>query len=152
MPSESSSAPPGRHPHFPHNSVTMPAAFRQMGESYNKNVKKCNMFDFIIDMIADIAEIFVDLWVNRLAFSDGLYTARFKQSQSKTKRASSSTNRTFRQSVDQQVQSNQSKKMSVSDMIKATCIEGTRARFRFAGEDNPNLPERRGCLPCLVRL
>ena len=39
------------------------------------------------------------------------------------------------QSVDQQVQSNQSKKMSVSDMIKATCIEGTRARFRFAGED-----------------
>ena len=39
------------------------------------------------------------------------------------------------QSVDKQVQSNQSKKMSVSDMIKATCIEGTRARFRFAGED-----------------
>ncbi len=37
--------------------------------------------------------------------------------------------------VDKQVQSNQSKKMSVSDMIKATCIEGTRARFRFAGED-----------------
>ena len=36
------------------------------------------------------------------------------------------------QSVDKQVQS---KKMSVSDMIKATCIEGTRARFRFAGED-----------------
>ena len=25
--------------------------------------------------------------------------------------------------------------MSVSDMVKATCIEGTRARFRFAGED-----------------
>ena len=39
------------------------------------------------------------------------------------------------QSVDQQMQSNQSKKMSISDMIKATCIEGTRARFRFAGED-----------------
>ena len=39
------------------------------------------------------------------------------------------------QSVDKQMQSNQSKKMSVSDMIKATCIEGTRARFRFAGED-----------------
>ena len=39
------------------------------------------------------------------------------------------------QSVDKQVQSNQSKKMSVSNMIKATCIEGTRARFRFAGED-----------------
>ncbi|MCM1412587.1 MAG: hypothetical protein NC305_18890 [Lachnospiraceae bacterium] len=39
------------------------------------------------------------------------------------------------QSVDKQVQGNQSKKMSVSDMIKATCIEGTRARFRFAGED-----------------
>lgn len=39
------------------------------------------------------------------------------------------------QSVDKQVQSNQGKKMSVSDMIKATCIEGTRARFRFAGED-----------------
>ena len=36
------------------------------------------------------------------------------------------------QSIDKQVQS---KKMSVSDMIKATCIEGTRARFRFAGED-----------------
>ncbi|MCM1561896.1 MAG: hypothetical protein NC123_20555 [Butyrivibrio sp.] len=34
------------------------------------------------------------------------------------------------QSVDKQV-----RKMSVSDMIKATCIEGTRARFRFAGED-----------------
>ena len=31
------------------------------------------------------------------------------------------------QSVDKQVQSNQSKKMSVSDMIKATCIEGTRS-------------------------
>ena len=28
------------------------------------------------------------------------------------------------QSVDKQVQGNQSKKMSVSDMIKATCIEG----------------------------
>ena len=39
------------------------------------------------------------------------------------------------QSVDEQVRSNQSKKMSVSDMVKATCIEGTRARFRFAGED-----------------
>lgn len=39
------------------------------------------------------------------------------------------------QSVDKQVQNNQSKKMSVSDMIKATCIEGTRARFRFAGKD-----------------
>ncbi len=39
------------------------------------------------------------------------------------------------QSVDKQVQSNQSKKMSVSDMVEATCIEGTRARFRFAGED-----------------
>ena len=39
------------------------------------------------------------------------------------------------QSVDKQVQSNQGKKMSISDMIKATCIEGTRARFRFAGED-----------------
>ena len=24
------------------------------------------MFDFIIDMIADIAEIFVDLWVNKV--------------------------------------------------------------------------------------
>ena len=36
-----------------------------MGESYNKNVK-CNMFDFIIDMIADISEIFVDLWVNKV--------------------------------------------------------------------------------------
>lgn len=24
------------------------------------------MFDFIIEMIADIAEIFVDLWVNRV--------------------------------------------------------------------------------------
>ena len=39
------------------------------------------------------------------------------------------------QSVDKQVQGNQSKKMSISDMIKATCIEGARARFRFAGED-----------------
>ena len=37
-----------------------------MGESYNKNVKGCNMLDFIIDMIADIAEIFVDLWVNKV--------------------------------------------------------------------------------------
>lgn len=39
------------------------------------------------------------------------------------------------QSVDNQVQSSQSRKMSVSDMIKATCIEGTRARFRFEGEN-----------------
>ena len=39
------------------------------------------------------------------------------------------------QSVDRQIQSNQSKKISVSDMIKATCMEGTRAKFRFAGED-----------------
>ena len=39
------------------------------------------------------------------------------------------------QSVDKQVQNNQSRKMSISDMIKATCIEKTRARFRFAGED-----------------
>ena len=39
------------------------------------------------------------------------------------------------QSVDKQVQSNQSKKMSISDMVKATCMEGTRAKFRFAGED-----------------
>ena len=41
-------------------------AFRQMGESYNRNVEECKMFDFIIDMIADIAEIFVDLWVNKV--------------------------------------------------------------------------------------
>ncbi len=39
------------------------------------------------------------------------------------------------QSVDKAVQSNQSKKMSLSDMIKASCIEGTRATFRFVGED-----------------
>lgn len=36
------------------------------------------------------------------------------------------------QPVDKQVQS---KKMSVSDIIKAICIEVTKARFRFAGED-----------------
>lgn len=24
------------------------------------------MFDFIIDMVADIAEIFIDLWVNKV--------------------------------------------------------------------------------------
>ncbi len=41
-------------------------AFRQIGESYNKNVEECKMFDFIIEMIADIAEIFVDLWVNKV--------------------------------------------------------------------------------------
>ena len=41
-------------------------AFRQMEESYNKNVEECKMFDFIIEMIADIAEIFVDLWVNKV--------------------------------------------------------------------------------------
>ena len=41
-------------------------AFRLIGEPYNKNVKECKMFDFIIEMIADIAEIFVDLWVNRV--------------------------------------------------------------------------------------
>lgn len=39
------------------------------------------------------------------------------------------------QSVDKEVQSNQSKKMPLSDMIKASCIEGTRATFRFVGED-----------------
>ena len=37
-----------------------------MGETYNKEVEACKMFDFIIDMIADIAEIFVDLWVNKV--------------------------------------------------------------------------------------
>lgn len=41
-------------------------AFWQMRESYNMNVKECKMFDFIIDMIADIAEIFIDLWVNKV--------------------------------------------------------------------------------------
>ena len=41
-------------------------AFRLIGKPYNKNVKECKMFDFIIEMIADIAEIFVDLWVNRV--------------------------------------------------------------------------------------
>ena len=40
--------------------------FQQMEESYNKNVEECKMFDFIIEMIADIAEIFVDLWVNKV--------------------------------------------------------------------------------------
>ena len=39
------------------------------------------------------------------------------------------------QSVDKEVQNNQNKKMSLSDMIKASCIEGTRATFRFAGEN-----------------
>ena len=42
------------------------SAFRLIGEPYNKNVKECKMFDFIIEMIADIAEIFVDLWVNKV--------------------------------------------------------------------------------------
>lgn len=41
-------------------------AFRLIGEPYNKNVKECKIFDFIIEMIADIAEIFVDLWVNKV--------------------------------------------------------------------------------------
>ena len=41
-------------------------AFRLIGEPYNKNMKECKMFDFIIEMIADIAEIFVDLWVNKV--------------------------------------------------------------------------------------
>ena len=40
--------------------------FRLIGEPYNKNVKESKMFDFIIEMIADIAEIFVDLWVNKV--------------------------------------------------------------------------------------
>lgn len=39
------------------------------------------------------------------------------------------------QSIDKEIQSSQSKKMSVYDMIKVSCIEGTRARFHFAGED-----------------
>jgi hypothetical protein len=41
-------------------------AFWQIGESYNKNVQKCKTFGFIIDMIAYITEIFVDLWVNKV--------------------------------------------------------------------------------------
>lgn len=45
------------------------------------------------------------------------------------------TKKELMQSVDKQVQSNQGKKMSITDMVKATCIEGTRAKFRFAGED-----------------
>jgi hypothetical protein len=38
------------------------------------------------------------------------------------------------QAVDDEVQRNQSKKMSLDDMIKKSCFEGTRARFCFAGE------------------
>ncbi len=38
------------------------------------------------------------------------------------------------QAVDDEVQKNQSKKMSLDDMIKKSCFEGTRARFCFAGE------------------
>lgn len=38
------------------------------------------------------------------------------------------------QAVDAEVQKNQSKKMSLDDMIKKSCFEGTRARFCFAGE------------------
>ena len=40
--------------------------FRQNGESYNKKVQECKTFGFIIDMIAYITEIFVDLWVNKV--------------------------------------------------------------------------------------
>lgn len=38
------------------------------------------------------------------------------------------------QAVDDEVQKNQSKKLSLDDMIKKSCLEGTRARFCFAGE------------------
>ena len=34
--------------------------------AYNGNLEYCKMFDFIIDMVADIAEIFIDLWVNKV--------------------------------------------------------------------------------------
>ena len=35
-------------------SSDLSSAFRQIGKPYNKNVKECKMFDFIIKMIADI--------------------------------------------------------------------------------------------------
>lgn len=41
-------------------------AFQCIGEPDNKDVEACKMFDFIIEMIADIEEIFVDLWVNKV--------------------------------------------------------------------------------------
>lgn len=31
---------------------------------YDKNLGDYRMFDFIINMVADIAEIFIDLWVD----------------------------------------------------------------------------------------
>ena len=41
-------------------------AFWMIVEPFNKNVEECKMFDFIIEMIADIAELFVDFWVNKV--------------------------------------------------------------------------------------
>ena len=41
-------------------------ADRGMKIAYNENLENCKMFDFIINMIADIIEIFVDLWVNKV--------------------------------------------------------------------------------------
>ena len=38
------------------------------------------------------------------------------------------------QYVDDKVKSNQANKMSTKEMLERTCIEGTRASFRFAGE------------------
>lgn len=38
------------------------------------------------------------------------------------------------ESVNRQVQSNQNKKMSLTDMVKSTYM-GTREKFRFVGED-----------------
>lgn len=38
------------------------------------------------------------------------------------------------QSVNNEVRQNQYKKMPLADMIKSSCFEGTRAKFRFAGE------------------
>ena len=39
---------------------------REIKIAYNGNLENCKMFDFIIDMIADIAEIFIDLWVDKV--------------------------------------------------------------------------------------
>lgn len=38
------------------------------------------------------------------------------------------------QYVDDKVKSNQANKLSTKEMLERTCIEGTRASFRFAGE------------------
>ena len=38
------------------------------------------------------------------------------------------------QSVKDEIKQNQNKKLSLTDMVKKSCFEGSKAKFRFAGE------------------